>query len=269
MVFGTCTTWMRPPAFSSSFIAEKAVSSPPMVMSWETFRRSSEMTVFSRCSGSGVGLAREMPMCEPPRKWMRLTSSMVSGRTWSMLPCMIHSKPSRTPSTSTPSSAPRMVAAPITLLMPGAGPPPTRMASFLPVRHAIRPLVLSLRRARCGGLATASDAARPQDIAHRPPHGEHARGVPRRGGVAPAPDPGAGDALGSAVAPPAPPTDHARPRETPMPDLKDLRLDHFSGCVKDTFRLDVRRRRDARSRADRGPGAAVRQACRRTASGAG
>ena len=38
------------------------------------------MTAFSRCCGSFVGLAREMPMCEPPRKWMRLTSSIVSGR---------------------------------------------------------------------------------------------------------------------------------------------------------------------------------------------
>ncbi len=35
---------MRPPAFSSSFIAENAVSSPPIVISIETFRRSSEMT---------------------------------------------------------------------------------------------------------------------------------------------------------------------------------------------------------------------------------
>ena len=31
------------------------------------------MTVFSRCAGSCVGFAREIPMCEPPRKWMRLT----------------------------------------------------------------------------------------------------------------------------------------------------------------------------------------------------
>ena len=51
IVFGTCTTRMRPCAFSSSFIAEKAVSSPPIVMSCETLSRSSEMTVFSRCSG--------------------------------------------------------------------------------------------------------------------------------------------------------------------------------------------------------------------------
>ena len=35
--------------------------------------------MFSRCAGSLVGLAREVPMCDPPRKWMRLTSSMVSG----------------------------------------------------------------------------------------------------------------------------------------------------------------------------------------------
>ena len=42
---------------------------------------------------------------------------------------MIHSKPFSMPSTSTPSSAARIVAAPMTLLMPGAGPPPTRIAS--------------------------------------------------------------------------------------------------------------------------------------------
>ena len=62
MVFGTWTTWMRPPAFCSSFMAENAVSSPPIVMSIDTFIRSSEMTVFSRCCGFLVGLAREMPM---------------------------------------------------------------------------------------------------------------------------------------------------------------------------------------------------------------
>src|SRR5687767_10897767 len=44
---------------------------------------------------------------------------------------MIHSKPSRIPMTSMPSTSARMVAAAITLLMPGAGPPPTRIASFL------------------------------------------------------------------------------------------------------------------------------------------
>jgi hypothetical protein len=70
---------------------------------------------------SVVGLAREIPICDPPRKWMRLTSSMSSGVTWSMSPCMIHSNPSRMPSTGTPSRTLRMVAAPMTLLIPGAG----------------------------------------------------------------------------------------------------------------------------------------------------
>src|SRR3989442_174081 len=39
MVFGTCTPWSRPAARSSSFMAEWAVSSPPMVMSCETLLR--------------------------------------------------------------------------------------------------------------------------------------------------------------------------------------------------------------------------------------
>src|SRR2546422_2478808 len=60
---------------------------------------------------------------------MRLTSPMSSGVTWSMSPCMIHSNPSRMPSTSTASNRARIVAAPMTLLIPGAGPPPTRIAS--------------------------------------------------------------------------------------------------------------------------------------------
>ena len=49
------------------------MSSPPIVSSPVTSRRSSEITTFSSAFGSEVGLAREMPMCEPPRKWMRLT----------------------------------------------------------------------------------------------------------------------------------------------------------------------------------------------------
>ena len=130
IVFGTWTTRMRPSAFSERRIAEYAVSSPPMVISCETFIRSREMTAFSSNWGSLVGLALEMPMYEPPRKWMRLTSAAVSGMVCSMLPCISHSNPSRMPTTSTPSSSARMVAALITLLIPGAGPPPTRMASF-------------------------------------------------------------------------------------------------------------------------------------------
>src|SRR5712671_2807581 len=100
-------------------------------MSCDTLRRNNASTALSRWLGSFVGLAREMPMWEPPRKWIRLTSPMSSGVTWSMSPCMIHSNPSRTPSTSTASNRARIVAAPITLLIPGAGPPPTRIASVL------------------------------------------------------------------------------------------------------------------------------------------
>src|SRR5437764_388012 len=40
MVFGTCATRMRPLARSSSFMAEKAVSSPPIVTSCDTSSRS-------------------------------------------------------------------------------------------------------------------------------------------------------------------------------------------------------------------------------------
>ena len=122
---------MRPCDFCSSFIAENAVSSPPIVMSCDTLSRSSEMTVFSSSAGSFVGLAREIPMCDPPRKWMRLTLSIVSGVVCSMLPCISHSNPSRMPTTSMPSSWARIVAALMTLLIPGAGPPPTRIATFL------------------------------------------------------------------------------------------------------------------------------------------
>ena len=68
IVLGTWTTRMRPRPCSSSFIAENAVSSPPMVISMSTFSRSSETMDCSRCSGLTVGFAREMPMCDPPRK---------------------------------------------------------------------------------------------------------------------------------------------------------------------------------------------------------
>src|SRR5438876_690172 len=44
---------------------------------------------------------------------------------------MIHLKPSWMPSTSNPASDARIVAAAITLLIPGAGPPPQRIARRL------------------------------------------------------------------------------------------------------------------------------------------
>src|SRR5262245_2179605 len=61
---------------------------------------------------------------------MRLVFSMVSARVWLRSPSMRYSKPSSIPTTSTPSSRARMLAAPITALIPGAGPPPTRMPSL-------------------------------------------------------------------------------------------------------------------------------------------
>ena len=62
IVFGTWATWIRPADRSSSFIAEKAVSSPPIVISCVTLSRRRERIVFSSSCGSTVGLAREMPM---------------------------------------------------------------------------------------------------------------------------------------------------------------------------------------------------------------
>jgi hypothetical protein len=57
----------RPAACSASFIAENAVSSPPMVMSCDTLRRRSDCTAFSSSAGLFEGSARAMPICEPPR----------------------------------------------------------------------------------------------------------------------------------------------------------------------------------------------------------
>ena len=48
MVFGTCTTRSRPDACSASFIAEKAMAWPPIVMACETLSLSSNCPVLSR-----------------------------------------------------------------------------------------------------------------------------------------------------------------------------------------------------------------------------
>ncbi len=61
---------------------------------------------------------------------MRLVSLIESGITCVVSPCIIHLNPSWMPSTSTPERHARIVAAPITLLIPGAGPPAQRMASL-------------------------------------------------------------------------------------------------------------------------------------------
>src|SRR5712691_10783475 len=92
---------------------------------------------------------------------------MSSGVTWSMSPCMIHSNPSRTPSTSTASNRARIVAAPITLLIPGAGPPPTRIASVL------RSVIAVPRASRGPGapLAPREDGDHRHGDADPPPRG--------------------------------------------------------------------------------------------------
>ena len=130
MVLGTWTTRILPAARSETFIAENAVSSPPMVMSWVTPSRCKESTTATMSSSFLVGFAREVPRIDPPEKWMLLTSPSLSGLMSSSLLLMRRSKPSRMPSTSTPCRSARIVAALITLLMPGAGPPPTRIPSF-------------------------------------------------------------------------------------------------------------------------------------------
>ena len=126
MVLGTCATRM-PAARWCTRIELNAVSSPPIVISSVMPSCRSERTVRSSAAVSRVGFAREMPRVLPPRKWMRDTPSMVSGRTCVTSPCISHSKPSSIPTTSTLSRRARIVAAAMTLLIPGAGPPPTRM----------------------------------------------------------------------------------------------------------------------------------------------
>src|SRR6478736_6047095 len=115
---------------------------------------------------------------------MRDTVSISSGRTLLMSPRMMPEKPSRMPTTGMPSTHARMVAAPITLLMPGAGPPPTRIAILLsvmdpqprlcPNRHSLR------RRGRLSReRRLTAEPQRPQSAQHDPAHTSHTA-PPRR-----------------------------------------------------------------------------------------
>ena len=101
-----------------------------MLMSIPTPSFFSDSSTFLMCSGFFVGLAREIPIADPPRKWMRLVSPIVSGWAWPKSPLISHEKPSCRPRTSTLERRARIVAAPMTLLMPGAGPPATTIASL-------------------------------------------------------------------------------------------------------------------------------------------
>ncbi len=66
MVLGTWATRTRPAARSATFIAENAVSSPPMVISWVTPSFTSESITVSSSLTSLVGLSRAVPRIEPP-----------------------------------------------------------------------------------------------------------------------------------------------------------------------------------------------------------
>src|SRR5580698_8753720 len=101
-----------------------------MVMSIPTSSFWSDASVASREAWLLVGFAREMPTYDPPRKWMRLVSAIVRGITCVVSPAMSQRNPSLMPRTSTLDRHARIVAAPMTLLIPGAGPPATTMASF-------------------------------------------------------------------------------------------------------------------------------------------
>src|SRR6266568_2741982 len=67
---------------------------------------------------------------EPPRAWIRDTSVIESGRTCAVDPWMRCSNPSRIPITSQPEFTASIVAAEMTELIPGAGPPPHRIPSL-------------------------------------------------------------------------------------------------------------------------------------------
>jgi hypothetical protein len=139
MVFGTCATRRPPPAAAASRDAENAVSSPPIVTSAPipSFRSDSRQAC-SRQSGSAaassrtVGLAREVRMTDPPRRWILDTSVMDSGRASSTRPSMRCWKPSMIPTTSHPQFRASIVAAEMTEFIPGAGPPPHRIPSLTP-----------------------------------------------------------------------------------------------------------------------------------------
>src|SRR5688572_25433339 len=78
-------------------------------------------------SGVFVGFSREVPSIDPPSRWMRETSSIARGVSPVASRRTSRLKPSRMPMTSNPWFIAWIVAAEMTALMPGAGPPPTRI----------------------------------------------------------------------------------------------------------------------------------------------
>jgi len=150
IVFGTWTTARSPAMARATREAAKAVSSPPMVRRYDTPRRLSVSATMRRASGVRAGLDRDVRRIEPPSKWMRETSAISSSRTCWTSPSISHLKPSRQPRTRSPWFRASMVAAAITALMPGDGPPPTRMARvFMDARARARVCNARIGRRRC------------------------------------------------------------------------------------------------------------------------
>ena len=164
------------------------MSSPPIVIRWSTPSSPSDSHARSRgarASSSGSrarcpGSSRRAGGC--PRRRPR----RARGR-GSVSPSISHLKPSRMPITRAP-RAPRVVAAaPITPLMPGAGPPPTRIPNvlmllrLLVLRGASRVARLALARGRAAARRGAAQARAPGGGAPARPGG----GAPGRGRAEP------------------------------------------------------------------------------------
>src|SRR5439155_10942369 len=91
---------------------------------------------------------------EPPRAWIRDTSVIESGRTCAVDPWMRCSNPSRIPITSQPEFTASIVAAEMTELIPGAGPPRTGSRASA----CVRPWEIRVASAP-GGIASHRGAA--------------------------------------------------------------------------------------------------------------
>ena len=132
IVLGTWTLRIVPCERSATVRDDSAVSSPPMVTRCVMPACCSVSMTACSASADLVGFSREVPSTEPPVRCTRDTSSMVSGRSLSALRRTRFLKPSWIPMTSKPSLMASMAADEMTVLMPGAGPPPTRMPSLFP-----------------------------------------------------------------------------------------------------------------------------------------
>ena len=147
MVFGTWTLRIAPCERSLTVRDDSAVSSPPMVTRWVMPACCSVSMTACSASADLVGFSREVPSTEPPARWTRDTSSMASGRSFDGVAPDQVLEAVRMPTTSKPSLIASIAADEMTVLMPGAGPPPTRMPSLFPAFMDAR--ILSARPPSC------------------------------------------------------------------------------------------------------------------------